>query len=75
MPKICCLNTWGKIPHDEPVFIIRGKDKLAADAVQAWIDSAEENGVNAEKIDLAQEHLEAILEFQADHPERCKLPD
>jgi hypothetical protein len=26
----------GKIPEDEPVFLIRGQDKVSASAVRAW---------------------------------------
>lgn len=75
MPKECCIETWGNIPADEPVFIIRGKDKLAEEAIQAWLDSADAYGVNEEKISKAEEHLQAVLKFQADNPERCKIPD
>lgn len=76
MPKECCKETWEKIPDDEPVFIIRGKDLLACGAVSDWITRAElEAVVPDEKIAKAKEHLLSIITFQEEHPERCKMPD
>jgi len=75
MPKECCKDTWQRIPDDEPVFIIRGKDKLAPRAILAWLDAAREAGVNVDKLTRAEEHLVAVIEFQEQHPERCKIPD
>ena len=34
------------IPRDEPVFLIRGQDICAAEAVQAWVQIAKAKGVN-----------------------------
>jgi hypothetical protein len=75
MPKQCCVDTWNKIPDDEPVFVIRGKDLLALKAVGAWIESTRNSEVPKDKIDRAQEHYQEIKQFQKDHPERCKMPD
>lgn len=69
----CCF---GDVPEDEPVFLIRGKDLLAADVVSDWITRAEMEGlVPADKINRAKEHLQVIIEFQREHPDRCKFPD
>jgi hypothetical protein len=75
MPTQCCKDTWEKIPDDEPVFILRGKDLLATDVVREWIVAARRNDVNPDKIARAKEHLNAIDQFQGAHPERCKIPD
>jgi len=75
MPKFCCQETWDKIPPDEPIFIIRGKDLISPDTVRQWIEDAERAGVNPNKISRAREHLVGILEFQRLFPERCKIPD
>lgn len=75
MPAQCCKDKWPTIPDDEPVFVIRGKDILAARAVAHWMDLAGERGVNDEKMVAVAAHLKAIEVFQRDHPERCKLPD
>lgn len=44
-----------KIPKDEPVFLIRGQDKVAGEAVRAWADLNEHNGGNGELSKLARE--------------------
>ena len=76
MPTQCCKDTWDKIPDDEPVFIIRGKDLLALNAVGAWIENAQRSRkVPQDKIDRAQLHYKAIKDFHKDNPERCKMPD
>lgn len=75
MPSQCCKDTWEKIPDDEPVFIIRGKDLLALGPVRRWIEEANAAGVNDDKQNRAFEHLASIERFQLEHPERCKIPD
>ncbi len=48
----------GKAADDEPVFILRAQDKLAADLVDLWADRAQANGCGMAKVieamDLAQ---------------------
>lgn len=75
MPAVCCQETWGKIPADEPVFILRAQDILSPLLVEMWCNAAEQNGVNAEKVARAREHWRAITRFQVEHRDRCKLPD
>ncbi len=45
----------GKIPPDEPVFLIRGQDKVAGDSVRAWADLNERSGGDPELSRLARE--------------------
>ncbi len=75
MPKSCCLESWEKIPPDEPVFTIRGQDLCALLAIEEWLFAARMKQVNPEKLRRAEEHYEAIKTFQQEHPERCKIPD
>lgn len=76
MPTQCCKDTWEKIPDDEPVFILRGKDLLAPKRVKAWIAAAVESDiVPDEKILAAKAHYEAMIKFQNEHRDRCKMPD
>jgi hypothetical protein len=75
MPLQCCKDKWPTIPDDEPVFVIRGKDLLAIETVERWIDLAKEAGVNDEKMAAVGQHYIAIFNFQTEHPERCKIPD
>ncbi len=71
----CCRETVAKVKDDEPVFVLRGQDKLSRITVAYWIALAQQNGVSQDKIDRAQRHLADIVEFQDAHPERCKIPD
>lgn len=75
MPKQCCKDTWNKIPDDEPVFILMGRDLTAASRVLEWIESAKAASVNPDKIRRAEEHLADFVNFVQEHPERCKMPD
>lgn len=75
MAKDCCKELWARVPDDEPVFTIRGKDKLAEYAVEAWIGEAVRAHVDPDKIAQAREHLLDIKRFQKEHPDRVKLPD
>jgi hypothetical protein len=75
MPAQCCKDKWPTIPDDEPVFVIRGQDLLAARAVAHWMDMAAEKGVNDTKLAAVAQHLKAIVDFQGMYPERCKVPD
>lgn len=75
MPKQCCKNFFASVPDDEPVFTLAARDLTAPKHVQDWIDGAKAAGVNDDKVRRAQEHLDAMREFQSQHPEQCKMPD
>lgn len=75
MPMQCCKDKWPTIPDDEPVFILRGKDKLAMQVVKVWMDLAREAGVNQGKMIRVREHFEAMERFSDEHPDRMKIPD
>ncbi len=46
--------TLAKVAADEPIFVLRAQDKLAADTVCYWICEAEAAGVDQEKLIEAQ---------------------
>ena len=50
----------GKIPTDEPVFLIRGQDIVGANAVRAWADLNDKAGGAAEASRLAREHADKM---------------
>jgi len=60
----------GKIPDDEPVFLIRAQDKVSGDAVRAWIDLAEKAGAGTDILYLAQEHAKKMDAWR-----KRKVPD
>lgn len=63
------------IPDDEPVFIVRAKDKFSLDTIAGWITRARRASVNAAKINRALQKQDQVAEFWADHRDRIKLPD
>lgn len=75
MPQQCCKDKWPEIPDDEPVLVLRGKDKLARKVVKYWLELAREAGVNQGKMIRVREHLDAMDAFAVNNPERMKIPD
>lgn len=50
----------GLIPEEEPVFIIRGQDVVAGDAVRAWADLAEAVGADPALVERARTWAERM---------------
>lgn len=63
----------GKIPEDEPVFLIRGQDLAAFAAINSWIAAAEILGVDAAMVDRVKAHVVLIRQWQIEHG--SKVPD
>jgi hypothetical protein len=59
-----------KARDDEPIFVLRAQDRLAADAVRHWADRAEQAGSTAAKVAEAREIADAMDRWPA-----RKLPD
>lgn len=59
-----------RIPNDEPVFLLRAQDELAADTVDFWADAAESHGVDPEVVQRVREHADRMRRWP-----RHKLPD
>lgn len=56
------------IPEDEPVFLLRGQDKLAASALSFYIDLLEnDKNSNKDVIDACSNHLEAFEKWRRTH--------
>lgn len=60
----------GKAADDEPVFILRGQDALAASAVELWAYAARNNGCAEVKVQEALDLARKMREW----PKR-KFPD
>lgn len=54
----------GRTADDEPVFVLRANDRLAAGAVAAWADLAAAIGVNPEKVEDARRVAEAFTAWK-----------
>jgi hypothetical protein len=64
----------GKIPADEPVFILRGTDVCAPDAISHWAHLAEQRGAKADIINAALDQATAMRKYQREHGVG-KIPD
>lgn len=63
------------IPFDEPVFLIRAKDRIGPHAVNAWADLAESTGASPEIVSAARRHAERMLMYATEHYDGGKIPD
>ncbi len=59
------------IPNDEPVFVLRAKDRNALAALSAYRSRC----VDLEHIRAIDKRMEDFQRFMQDHPERMKEPD
>ena len=60
----------GKIPDDEPVFLLRGQDKLAWHVVKIYAYCAELAGCSSELVQRCREHSERMKQWP-----KKKTPD
>jgi hypothetical protein len=65
----------GTIAPDEPVFVIRGRDMSAPDAIDAYASAAALHGADDELVSVVHERAEAMREWQRQHPDSLKVPD
>lgn len=63
------------IPDDEPVFIIRGQDKAAVDAIISYGDHAGVQGATNEFCDSVTRRSDEFAEWQESHLDAVKVPD
>lgn len=63
----------GRIPEDEPVFLLRAQDCAAPAAVRAWADIANSCGAEEDIVTLARRHADAMEAWQKEH--KVKVPD
>lgn len=63
----------GRIPEDEPVFLIRGQDALAVRALKYYASIAEAAGVEPAMVAAVRRQAAAMIEWQRDN--RPKVPD
>ena len=63
----------GKIPEDEPVFLLRAQDKTAPAVVVHWALQAQLVGAEKEVVDSALDQAKAMSKWQREHG--MKTPD
>jgi hypothetical protein len=62
------------IPADEPVFILRGRDKLAMNTLWDYWDLADDDGCTEDFKARVREYIAEFEEFASKNPERMKQP-
>lgn len=65
-----CLN---KAAHDEPIFVLRANDPLAAQTVRLWISMAHQIH-NDEKLEEAAHLAELMQEYRNKQPQAAPIP-
>lgn len=63
----------GKIPDDEPVFLLRGRDAAAPAAVRAWARRASRHGASTELVTAARAWATEMERYQDEAG--AKTPD
>jgi hypothetical protein len=53
-------DIYALIPDNEPVFLLRGQDQVAAETVRFWADRNDEAGGDPELSKLARQHADEM---------------
>lgn len=67
------IDLTGRIPYDEPVFVLRAQDALAPELVRAWAERLEERGGASAMSAAARGWADEMEAWAREHG--CKLPD
>lgn len=62
------------IPEDEPLFLLRARDRLALAAIQYYYTLSLADSATDYHIDGVSRAAEAFSRFASEHPERMKQP-
>ena len=57
-------DSHNKIPEDEPVFLLRGQDKLAPRLLLKWASELRLSGGSPEMARAVEEHAQKMIEWQ-----------
>lgn len=60
----------GLIPDDEPVFLIRGQDIIAADVLNFYADELDDKGGDVDMVEMVRKHATAMRLWR-----KHKMPD
>lgn len=67
---------WLTFPADEPVFLLRGKDRTALAALHALLDHLQTaEGVSDDYYTAVHGKAAEFVLFAMEHPDRMKVPD
>lgn len=62
------------LPEDEPLFLLRGRDNLALDALLEYRQTCIEAGCTEYQIEGINNRIHAFEKFAIEHSERMKQP-
>ncbi len=62
------------IPEDEPVFILRARDRLALEVLEYYRNICEQDGCIDFQLDGIGINIQRFDAFAREHPERMKQP-
>jgi hypothetical protein len=65
----------GKIPEDEPVFLLRAQDQLAILTLREWCRWARYHNVDPHMVKAAEAQITRMQEWRKHHHKQVKLPD
>lgn len=68
------VDVYAKWDDEEPLFLIRGQDKLALETLFAYACLARAHHCTSVAIAVEQ-YMQDMREWQRQHPDRMKLPD
>lgn len=77
-PLISNLGGYGfetRFPEDEPIFVIRGKDKAALRTIIYYYDAAITEGAGDEHLENVTKAITEFRMFAEENPQRIKIPD
>lgn len=67
------IDTDNKIPKNEPVFFLRGKDAIAPALLLEWAKQLRLSGGDPKMASSAEEHAQLMIDWQREHG--CRTPD
>jgi len=63
------------IPDDEPVFILRAKDRAALGTLYNYLENSRITGSGQEQQKVVLKRIADFATFRSDHQDRVKVPD
>lgn len=66
-------GTLSRVQEDEPLFVLRAKDAVAVEVVEAWVEAARKLGAPSSKIREAENLIARMRDWQKEHG--TKTPD
>jgi hypothetical protein len=62
------------IPYDEPIFILRARDRLALPALQAYLNLCEANNCTDYQLGSLERQIEVFKIWRREHADKMKQP-